>query len=217
MKSLEQISKCMKDLGNMHPSYKGFARYAVDSTEIQKSLLYEFLKEHGKICLIVINVPKYVVYNEYLLKETGRAIIYINSRHFISVRRDHNGNFAVLDTSRLEDSYMESRSDNVIMFMKQHLILCKDVEDVYFDINTPQQEMLKGGCSVMSLCNHLLPDAQYASKDDGECLREKYANIIYNILVSGKTPEDIANDFDKYLTEKTEWIQHNGNNVKEIL
>jgi len=213
MKSLEEISKGMKELGNMHPSYKGLARYAVDSTEIQKALLHEFLKRHGKICLIVINVQKYVVYNEYLLKETGRAIIYINSRHFISVRRDHNGNFAILDTSRLEDSYMESRSDDVIMFIKQHHVLDKDI-DVYFDVNTPQQEMLKGGCSVMSLCNHLLPDTQYASKDDGECLREKYANILYDIFVSGKTPEDLANDFDIYLSNKTEWTQHNGDDVK---
>ena len=214
MKSLEEISYNMKELGNMHPSYKGFARYAVDSTEIQKALLHEFLKRHGKICLIVINVPKYVVYNEYLLKETGRAIIYINSRHFISVRRDHNGNFAVLDTSRLEDSYMESRSDNVIMFIKQHQVLGKDIEDVYFDIDTPQQEMLKGGCSVMSLCNHLLPDKQYASKNDGEGLREQYANTIYDILISSKTPEDLANDFDTYLSDKTKWIQHNGDSVK---
>lgn len=41
------------------------------------------------------------------------------------------------------------------------------------------------GCAVMSFCNHLLPDGDHASADDGERMRRSLGGVVCDGLESG--------------------------------
>jgi len=188
---LNNLKEKMKKIGNMHNSYKGLSLYSVPSPELQKALLHHFIIIYGEISLLVINNYTYKWYNKKIFNKLNKLIIYINNSHFISVRKDVNNNYLLLDTARYEDNYSKNKSND--------LLYNNLINNIVHDDNTIQQTIYKGGCDVMSFTNYLLDNNKYASINDGEKLRSYLGEIIYNKIKNGKTPIDLENEFNEYI------------------
>jgi len=86
-RKLRELSQNMRDLGKMHPSYKGFGMYSSVSPELQKAILYYCITDLSIIHIDICN-DKIIWYNEPNFHKTNKVIIYYNNKYILCMKKD---------------------------------------------------------------------------------------------------------------------------------
>ena len=214
----DTMAGLMKLRGRMNPEYRGLANYAVMSKEVKKFFIYWFVHNHGSIILVMVDTHQLT--GKYMTPESvhicsehpeRRILVIVNDRHIVSARYNPEKNrIMVRDTSMNE---LPNAGNRLVFFLNETNILSPSERIlVEFDTDTIQQPVNCGGCCVMSLANHLLPDDEYATIEDGERIRKEYGTQLISLLMTRRyTMHDAASLFDTLFN--TEMVQRWWSNI----
>lgn len=183
---LGRLSLCMQSIGGMHPAFRGLSLHSVMSPEVQLALFFRLEASIGRCCLLAIEGPFVRAHGVGAGGPSVRMLIWVNRRHWICARRVGGVN-CLLDTVRHEDRGCRERSDEVTELLRSYAWPgCPAGERGWAHCEeTPQQTRGKGGCTVMSFCNLVLPDGEYATVEDGESMRCILGTEVCMELASG--------------------------------
>lgn len=183
---LGRLSLCMRSIGGMQPAFRGLSLHSVMSPEVQLALFFRLEAATGRCCLLATEGPFVRVHGRGVCGSSVRMLIWVDRRHWICARRVGGVN-CLLDTVRHEDRHCRERSDEVLELLRPYdWPGCPPGERGWVhDEGTPQQTRGRGGCTVMSFCNHVLPDGEYATVEDGEAMRCTLGAEVCTELASG--------------------------------
>ncbi len=182
-KKLRQLSLNFKDLGNMHPSYKGFAAFSEVSSELQKAILLSYIEN---ISLILINYDesKIIWINKDLYEKYDKALIYIENKFLVLVNKDIVNNKIILTSKHYNNEELINILLNMNIFEYENMTINNNipyVKDSFFLI-------LK-----MYISENCITNISQSEK-----LRYIIGEHIYNYLIMNKsTPYDMALLFDE--------------------
>lgn len=131
----------MKAIGGMREAYRGLSPHAVMSPEVQLACFRAFQAMWGDSCLLVIEGQAHRWHQPHLFLSSGRMLVWVNLRHWASVRRS-GGTYLLVDTVWREDAHMASRSAEVLDYLSTRA--CPDTVWAH-DEAAPQQEAGRGG------------------------------------------------------------------------
>jgi hypothetical protein len=182
-KKLRELSQNMRELGEMHPSYKGFGMYSSVSPELQKAILYYSITNFSLINIDASD-NKIVWYNISIFNRCNKAIIYYNKKYILCVKKEntiqifYHHEIPLIESVDIFDNciieYVQNRyKNNIYTLIMQYM----DME-----VNTNKVEKMR----------LIIGTEMY-----------QYMKEI------NKTPNEFANEFTKYLCdiyEKTIYV-----------
>ena len=203
------IANFMETWSNHATTHRGFRNFAVMSNCVKRACMYYFAQEHGIFPILHVNLrigmhcwsgsPMWI--NEGIpsiawlrtcslwskttnnLPHGPRCVIVINNRHVVSCREcPMTGNMLILDTCHDE---LPRGTERLLAYLNRTQTLSPRGQHrvVKYDPATKQQYTDSGGCCVMSLCNHILPNGSYASAE----VSARHSTKVHNSAASSYT------------------------------
>lgn len=210
---LQDLSRKMRDLGNMQDEYKGLAMYSTMAPEIQKCMLFYFMKNFDvKLSLIYVDVVvnKITWYNKAHFYLSGSAICCIENK-YVFVQQCDNNIFIL-------NPFLEGNPElsNKLLDIMCNMNIFDDADDnthiIQYDRSALQEHHQNGECLLISLL-HVLASlslvntsihALIPSIKNAEVLRLILGTSIYNHLYNNNiSPIALARQ-----VEDTENIEH---------
>lgn len=135
------LSSRMKAIGGMREAYRGLSPHAVMSPEVQLACFRALEAMWGGSCLLVIEGQAHRWHKPQLFLSSGRMLVWVNLRHWASVRSS-GGTYLLVDTVWREDAHMARRSAEVLDYLSTRV--CPGAAWAH-DEAAPQQEAGRGG------------------------------------------------------------------------
>lgn len=206
---LQDLSRKMRDLGNMQDEYKGLAMYSTMSKEIQKCMLFYFMKNFDvKLSIIYVDtvVNKITWHNKPEFYISGIAICCIENK-YVFVQQCDNNIFIL-------NPFLESNPElsNKLLDIMYNMNIFDDTYIIQYDRSALQEHHQNGECLLISLL-HVLASLSLANTSihtltpsikNAEVLRLILGTSIYNHLNDNNVPPTaLASQF-----EDTENCEH---------
>jgi len=191
----KELSRNFKELGNMDPSYKGFALFSTVSQEFKKAVLSIHLDQ---ISLLILDYDNCKIswINKDNYKENGKVLIYVEKNNvLLCAKKDSIHNVLIIYTINKYNDV------ELIDFIKQFNMFEEDIiiNLIYLGINDEFFYMLK----------YYLIENENIRISQSEKLRYRCGKIIYDYLIAYNiTPHEMVLEYNKNVKKYSKRITY---------